>query len=80
MTGCLSKLTRAIPVAKVTTLHVAAVFLENLVMVFGVPKIILMGNGKEFTSKFYAGLRSSTGTKLVIMTEHHLKTDRQVER
>lgn len=80
VTDRLTKLTRAVTVAKVTVPHVAAMSLENLITPIGTPDIILTDNGKKFTSKFFAALWASMGTKFVTTTVYHLPTNGQVAR
>lgn len=56
MMGRFTKLTRQIPVAKVTVPHIAAVVLENCIVDHGVLVVVLADDGKRFTVKFFVAL------------------------
>lgn len=71
MTDKFGKLTRAIPVPKITAPHVATVVLENLIKPYGIPIVISNNNGRQFVSEFFAALCASLGTQLVATTEYH---------
>lgn len=79
MTGCYSKLTRAVFVLKTTASHVFMVVPENWIMPDGIPNLIMIFIGLQFVAQVFAALCVSIGTKLVTFTVHHLQANGQVE-
>ena len=75
-----SKLTRAVPTAKITAPVVAAVVLEHWVIPYGIPNHILSDNGSQFVSKFFSALCAFLGAKLTTTTAYHPQTNGQTER
>lgn len=66
-----TKLARTIPVTKITAPKAAKVVLEDWIIPNGTPEVILTDNDKQFTSKFFAALCASLGSKLVTTTKCH---------
>lgn len=64
MTDYYSKHTRAILVAKITAPNVAAMVLENWIVLYGALDIICT-DGKQLTTNSFAALCASTNIKLV---------------
>lgn len=51
-----SKLTRSIPRANVTAAHVVLIFLNHLVISYGLPNYLLSDNGTQFVGEFLLSL------------------------
>ncbi len=75
-----SKLSRAIPMAKTTAPHVAAVFMNNWVFPYGVPKSILTDNGPQFIAEFFEFVCAVIDIKRIAITAYHAQTNGQTER
>ena len=58
----------------------AALHMERIVCLHGVPKKIVSDRGTQFTSHFWQQVHSSLGTKLNFSTTYHPQTDGQNER
>lgn len=54
--------------------------LEDWIMPYDTPNVILMDSYKMFISKFFFVLCAVFDTKLVTITEYHLRCNVQVER
>ena len=63
-----------------TGLQLAALYVEIIVCLYGVPKKIVSDRGTQFTSHFWQQVHSSLGTKLNFSTTYHPQTDGQTER
>lgn len=62
-----------------TAQGVAKVFLDNVVRLNGMPRIIVSDRDKLFTSQFWKQLFSLMGVKLQLSTAYHPQTDGQSE-
>ena len=60
--------------------QLAALYMERIVCLHGVPKKIVSDRGTQFTSHFLQQVHSSLGTKLNFSTAYHPQTDGQTER
>ena len=58
-------------------LQLAALYMERIVCLHGVPKKIVSDRGTQFTSHFWQQVHSSLGTKLNFSTTYHPQTDGQ---
>lgn len=54
--------------------------LEDWIVPYGIPDVVLTHNAKQFTSKFFAALCASLGAKLVTTMECNPQCNRQAER
>lgn len=59
---------------------IASIFLEHRVNNFCVPTNVLVGNGVQFTSKFFEAICTQLGIKAATITKYHLQANGQVER
>lgn len=75
-----SKLVKAIPSAKITASNIATAVLENWLLFYGAPDIILTDNGKKLTCKLFAALCASLEMKLATTTKYRPQTNIQIER
>ena len=60
--------------------QLAALYMERIVCLHGVPKKIVSDRGTQFTSHFWQQVHSLLGTKLNFSTTYHPQTDGQTER
>jgi hypothetical protein len=58
---------------------IAQVFLDNIVKLHGVPKTIVYGRGKIFTSRFWTKLFKLLKNDLKLSSAYHSQTDGQTE-
>ncbi|KAK2443611.1 hypothetical protein QL285_014700 [Trifolium repens] len=58
----------------------AAIFMEQIVRLHGVPLSIVSDRDPIFTSRFWKAFQSAMGTRLKMSTSHHPQTDGQSER
>ena len=54
--------------------QLAALYMERIVCLHGVPKKIMSDRGTQFTSHFWQQVNSSLGTKLNFSTAYHLRS------
>jgi transposase InsO family protein len=77
----LTKVTHFIPVC--TTYggdKLARSYIDNILKLHGVPKLIISHHGAQFVSKFWRSLHQRLKTKLDYSLAYHLQTDGQTER
>ena len=77
----LTKVSHFIPVK--TTYRadqLAQLYVNRIVRLHGVPKIIISDRGTQFTSQFWVSLQHALGTQLRFSTAYHPQTDGQTER
>lgn len=79
MTDRSSELTRVTSVRRITAPNVVTVVLENLVIQYKAPEIILTENGKQFPSKCFAALCNSPKRSKVTTIEYRPQTNGQVK-
>jgi transposase InsO family protein len=58
----------------------ARLYVDNIVKLYGVPSIIVLDRGTQFTSRFWKSLHKAMGTKLDFSSAYHPQTDGQTER
>ena len=77
----LTKVAHFLPVKTTyTSPQLAALYMERIVWLHGVPKKIVSDRGTQFTSHFWQQVHSSLGTKLNFSTSYHPPTDGQTKR
>jgi transposase InsO family protein len=77
----LTKLAHFIPVR--TTYggnKLAKLYIDNILRLHGVPKLIISDRGAQFVSKFWRSLHQALKTKLDFSSAYHPQTDGQTER
>jgi transposase InsO family protein len=76
-----TKMAKYIPVLKsITAEHLADIFLERIVLQFGIPEGIVSDRGAVFTSAFWSQLCYCLRIKRRLSTAFHPQTDGQTER
>jgi hypothetical protein len=82
MLVAVDKFTKWVEAAPVTTQDSIAMinFIKSIVFRFGVPHIIIIDNGTNFTSKEFKNYCESLGIKLKFASVAHPKTNGQVEK
>ncbi|MBW0494892.1 hypothetical protein O181_034607 [Austropuccinia psidii MF-1] len=63
-----------------TAKDTALLFWNNIISIYGVPKIIISDRDPKFTSEFWTNLYDILGTKLSFSTAYHPQTDGLAER
>jgi hypothetical protein len=58
----------------------AEIYLDQIVRLHGVPKMIISDRGAQFIARFWEQLQHSLGTKLIRSSAYHPQTDGQTER
>jgi transposase InsO family protein len=58
----------------------AEIYLDQIIRLHGVPKIIISDRGAQFIAHFWDQLQHSLGTKLIRSSAYHPQTDGQTER
>jgi hypothetical protein len=77
----LTKVAHFLPVKTTYTgPQLAALYMERIVCLHGVPKKIVSDRGTQFTSHFYQMVHTSLGTKLNFTIAYHPQTNGQTER
>ena len=77
----LTKVVHFLPVKTTYTRpQLAALYMERIVCLHGVPKKIMSDRGTQFTSHFWQTVHTSLGTKLNFSTVYHPQTNGQTER
>jgi transposase InsO family protein len=80
MTDRYSKLTKTVPLRRITTNVIAHAFITHWVLNYGPPTYVLSDNGKQFTAKFFMDVCRIVGTKNYFTTTYHPQANGQVER
>ena len=80
MTHRYSKLTRTVPLWKITAETVDQAFIAHCVFVYGAPVELLSDNGRQFTSRFFFAACKIISIESVFTTAYHPQTKGQVER
>ena len=75
-----SKLTRAIPMKRISALEVARVFLNNCVFVYGLPHALLSDNRPQFAASLFESVCASLSIGHAFTSTYHPQTNGQVER
>lgn len=73
------KLIRAIPVIIVTSTSVATVFVDNLVLPYGIQTYSLTDNGLQFVSKLFAAVTTRLEIKQLTTTAYHPRPTEKLE-
>ena len=63
-----------------STKKYAEVYLDQIICLHGVPKMIISDRGAQFVACFWEQLQASLGTKLIRSSAYHPQTDGQTER
>jgi transposase InsO family protein len=58
----------------------AVIYLDQIVRLHGVPKMIISDHGAQFIARFWEQLHHALGTKLIRSSAYHPQTDGQIER
>lgn len=74
-----SKLARGIWTRKTTTTDAARIFVEVLVMPYGIPDRLLTGRGQQFLGKVFNAVCVSLGTRPMKMAAFRPQTNRKTE-
>ena len=75
-----TKLTRTVPLPRVTASVVARAFATHWLFTYGPPALLLSDNGKQFVSRLFVNLCRIVGTENAFTTTYHPQTNGQVER
>ena len=77
----LSKVAHFFPVKEtISAIQLAALYINRIVSLYGVPLEISLDRGSIFTSKFWESFQNALGTKLNFSTAYHPQSQGQVER
>jgi transposase InsO family protein len=66
--------------AKITSETIRKFFWQNIICRFGVPRILIVDNGKQFNSENFKEFCKSIGTKLAFASVYHPESNGAVER
>ena len=80
ITDRFTKLTRVVPLRKITAYNVAVAFVEHWVFSFGPLECVISDNGKQFAAKFFQAVCELLGISNVFTSTYHLQKNGQVER
>ena len=80
ITDRFSKLTRTVPLKRITAAVVAEAFTKHWAFVYGPPVYLLSDNGSQFLSKFFLAVCRLLRVSNVFTTAYHPQTNGQVER
>jgi transposase InsO family protein len=58
----------------------AKIYLDCIICLYGVPKMIISDRGAQFIARFWEHLQASLGTKLIRSSAYHPRTNGQTER
>jgi hypothetical protein len=58
----------------------AEIYLDQIIRLHGVPKMIISDRGAQFIARFWEQLQYTLGTKLIRSSAYHPQTDGQTER
>jgi hypothetical protein len=58
----------------------AEIYLDQIVRLHGIPKMIISDHGAQFVARFWEQLQQTLGTKLIRSSAYHPQTDEQTER
>ena len=71
---------KAKPLAKITSRIIKKFFWQNVIYRFGVPRTLIVDNGKQFNSDNFKELCKNIGTKVAFASVYHLESNDAVER
>ena len=75
-----TKWVEAKPLINITSEAVRKFFWQNIISRFGVPKDLMVDNGKQFDSQLFKEFCRSIGTKLMFASVYHPQSNGDVER
>ena len=76
----MSKFTVAIPIAQQDALTVARAFVEQVILIFGIPQSLLTDQGSNFLSELFANTCKLLKVKRVKTSAYHPQTNGALER
>lgn len=79
LTDLYIKLPRAIPVTPVTSSSATTLFVDNRVILYGIPIYPLTNKGPQYVSRFFAAVTAVLGNRHLKSTAYHPPSDKQVE-
>jgi hypothetical protein len=68
------------PLATIMSESVRKFFWQNIICRFGVPRTLMVDNGKQFDSDKFREFCKNLGTTLTFTSVYHLESNREVER
>lgn len=80
ITDRFTKLTKTVPLKRITATAVAHAFVHHWVFHYGPPRTLLSDNGSQFMARFFTEVCRIMGTKNVYTTTYHPQCNGQVER
>jgi transposase InsO family protein len=75
-----SKLTKAVPMRKITANEVACAFFIHWIACYGVPLILLSDNGAVFVANFFQAICTTLVFKQLFTSAYHPQCNGQTER
>jgi transposase InsO family protein len=63
-----------------TTKKYIEIYLDRIICLHGVPKMIISDRGAQFVARFWEHLQASLGTKLIQSSAYHPQMNGQTER
>ena len=77
----LTKTAHFLPVhSSYTAKKYAEIYLDQIIRLHGVPKMIISDRGSQFVARFWEQLQASLGTKLIRSSAYHPQTDGQTKK
>lgn len=80
ITNHCSKFTHATSMVNITSRHLETIFLDNWILLFGIPNYILSNNGPEFVGELFTMLCLFLRVKKLTNSANHLHTNSKDER
>jgi len=80
ITDRFAKLTKCVPLRRITAMSVASAIIDACVSSYGPPDRILSDQGPQFMSSFFMAVMKMLGIETVRTTAYHPQTNGQVER
>ena len=80
ITDRFTKLTRVIPLRKITAYNVTVAFFEHWIFPYGPPECVISDNEKQCAAKFFQAVCEQLGISNVFTSTYHPQTNGQVER
>jgi Integrase zinc binding domain/Integrase core domain/RNase H-like domain found in reverse transcriptase len=74
------KLTKAVPMRKITANEVSCAFFVHWIACYVVPLILLSDNGAQFVAKFFQAICTTLGVKQLFTSAYHPQCNGQTER
>ena len=75
-----TKLTKVVPLKRITSETVSQAFVQHWVLNYGSPSYVLSDNGPQFTGRFFRETCRLLGTNNMYTTTYHPRANGQVER